>query len=250
MIKMKKIGVIIGVFFLSTFVACDVLEDIASEVVNTGSGTDGVTNALSNDEVIAGLKEALTIGIKNGAGKASMTDGFFKNDLIKLPFPEDAEKLKEQAIKWGLQGKVDEITLTLNRAAEEASKKAAPIFIDAIKNMSISDGFDILKGSDSAATMFLRAKTTASLVQAFKPVVHDAIETVKLTSYWNPVATRYNQFANLTGKEEVNADLDAYVTEKGINGLFLLVQQEEEKIRKDPAARVTDILVRVFGSLK
>ena len=157
--------------------------------------------------------------------------------------------MKEQAIKWGLQGKVDEITLTLNRAAEEASKKAAPIFIDAIKNMSISDGFEILKGSDSAATTFLMDKTTSPLTAAFKPVVHNAIETVKLTSYWNPVATRYNNWAPLFGKDKVEADLDTYVTEKGISGLFFLVKQEEKKIRKDPVAQVTDLLKKVFGSL-
>jgi hypothetical protein len=247
--KINKIGIVLALMSSVLFTQCDVLESVAQEVVNTDGTGEPTKPSLTNDEVIAGLKEALTIGIKNGAGMASMTDGFFKNDIIKLPFPPSAVKVKEKALEWGLDGKVNEIELTLNRAAEEASKKASPIFVDAIKNMSIADGFTILKGSDSAATTFLKQNTTAKLVTAFTPVVHDAIETVKLTSYWNPVATKYNQFARLTNKDEVTTDLDAYVTEKGIDGLFYLVKQEEKKIRKDPVAQVTDLLKKVFGSL-
>jgi hypothetical protein len=246
----KKIGLGIGLASTLLFVQCDVLEEVAQTVVSTDStSTEPGIPALTNDEVIAGLKEALTIGIKNGAGMASMTDGFFKNDIIKLPFPPSAIKAKEKALEWGLDGKVSEIELTLNRAAEEASKKAAPIFVDAIKNMSIGDGFAILKGTDSSATMYLQKNTTSKLVTAFTPVVHNAIETVKLTSYWNPIAEKYNKLAKLTGKDEVTTDLDAYVTDKGISGLFFLVRQEEKKIRKDPVAQVTDLLKKVFGSL-
>lgn len=247
---MKKLSIVIGVLSLFLMTRCDILEDVASDVVSTTNDGGTETPSLTNEEVIKGLKEALTVGIKKGASKASQTDGFFKNPAIKLPFPPDAIALKEQAIEWGLQGKVDEIELTLNRAAEEASKKAAPIFVDAIKNMSISDGFSILNGSDSAATKYLEEKTTAQLTTEFKPVVKNAIETVKLTSYWNPVATRYNNWAPLFGKDKVNADLDAYVTQRGIDGLFHLVKEEEKKIRLNPSARVTDILKKVFGSLK
>lgn len=247
--NLKKIGLGIGLASTLFFVQCDVLEEVAQTVVDTDGTSEPGVPALSNEEVIAGLKEALTIGIQNGAGMASKTDGFFKNDIIKLPFPPSAIKAKEKALEWGLDGKVNEIEVTLNRAAEEASKKAAPIFVDAIKNMSIGDGFAILKGADNAATTYLKKNTTSKLVTAFKPVVHNAIETVKLTSYWNPIATKYNNFAKLTGKEEVTTDLDAYVTDKGISGLFYLVEQEEKKIRKDPVAQVTDLLKKVFGSL-
>ncbi|MBK7130631.1 MAG: DUF4197 domain-containing protein [Crocinitomicaceae bacterium] len=229
-----------------------VLEEIANDVITTGTGTGtGTTTApaLTNEEVIQGLKEALTIGIKKGAEMASMTDGFFKNDLIKIPFPPEANNIKDKAIEWGLQGKVDEIILTLNRAAELASQKATPIFVDAITNMSIGDGFEILHGSDSAATMYLIKTTTAPLTEAFLPVVKEAIETVELTKYWNPVATKYNQWAKISGKSEINPDLDKYVTDRGITGLFVLVKQEEKKIRKDPVAQVTDLLKKVFGSL-
>ena len=244
-----KRAVIFGILCITLVFSSCVLEEIASGVVTTGNGTTTGPPALTNDEVIAGLKEALTIGIKKGAEMASITDGFFKNDIIKIPFPEEAVAIKDKAIEWGLQGKVDEIILTMNRAAEVASQKATPIFVDAITNMSIGDGFEILKGSDSAATMYLTRTTTGALTTAFTPVVHDAIETVELTKYWNPVATKYNQWAKLTNKSEVNPDLDKYVTERAISGLFYLVKQEEKKIRKDPVAQVTDLLKKVFGSL-
>lgn len=227
-----------------------VIEEIAGDVLTTGTGTTTTTPpALTNDEVIRGLKEALTIGIKKGAEMASMTDGFFKNDIIKIPFPPEADAVKEKAIEWGMQGKVDEIVLTLNRAAEVASQKATPIFVDAITNMSIGDGFEILHGSDSAATMYLIKTTTSPLTTAFMPVVKEAIETVELTKYWNPVATKYNQSTKITGKPEINPDLDKYVTDRAITDLFYLVKQEEKKIRKDPVAQVTDLLKKVFGSL-
>jgi hypothetical protein len=245
---MKKLGIIFGLSSLLLFTQCDILESVAKDIL-TASDSTSTSASLTNDEVIAGLKEALTIGIRNGATAASAQDGFFLNDAIKLPFPEDAIALRDKAIEWGLQNKVDEITLTLNRAAEEASKSAAPIFVDAITSMSISDGFAILKGSDSSATMYLMEKTTAPLTSAFKPVVHNAIETVKLTSYWEPVATRYNKFAKLAKRPEVNPDLDQYVTTKGISGLFHLIKGEEKKIRLNPAARVTDLLKKVFGSV-
>lgn len=246
---MRNLTILLALSSLLVFTQCDILESVAQEVVNTDGEGGTTAPSLTNDEVIAGLKEALTIGIRNGATQASAIDGFFKNPLIKLPFPEDAIALKEKALEWGLDNKVNEIELTLNRAAEEASKKAAPIFVDAITSMSIADGFEILRGSDSAATTYLMDKTTGPLKAAFQPVVHDAIEKVKLTSYWNPVATKYNNWAPLFGKEKVNADLDAYVTDKGITGLFFLVKNEEKKIRKDPVARVTDLLKKVFGSV-
>jgi hypothetical protein len=247
--KMKKFPIVFGLASVMLFSQCDVLNDIAGEVLSTDGSGAVTAPKLTNEEVIAGLKEALTIGIQNGANLASMTDGFFKNDMIKLPFPEDAIKIKEKAIELGLQGQVDKIELTLNRAAEEASKKAAPIFVDAIKNMSIADGFAILKGGDNAATNFLKQNTTDKLVAAFKPVVQNAIETVKLTDYWNPVASKYNLYAKLAGKPEINPDLNQYVTAKGIDGLFYMVEQEEAKIRKDPVAQVTDLLKKVFGSV-
>ena len=115
--------------------------------------------------------------------------------------------------------------------------------------MSISDGFDILNGGEGAATTYLKNKTRSALVEAFKPKVEAAIEKVELTKYWEPVVSKYNKTTLLTGKEKVNEDLSGYITDKGIEGLFIMVKKEENKIRKDPAARVTDILKKVFGSL-
>jgi enolase len=166
-----------------------------------------------------------------------------------LPFPPDAIKVKEKAMDLGLTGKVSEFETTLNRAAEEATKEALPIFIEAIANMSVQDGFSILKGGDGAATKFLKDQTTSKLVSTFSPKVKNATSKVELTKYWNPIITKYNSAMTLTGGQKLNPDLDAYITQKAIEGLFYMVEKEENKIRKDPVARVTDLLVKVFGSL-
>jgi hypothetical protein len=153
-------------------------------------------------------------------------------------------------LEWGLNGQVEKFETTLNRAAEEATKEALPIFKNAILGMSISDGFSILNGGDGAATRFLQNNTRAQLVAAFKPKVDAAISTVKLTEYWNPIINKYNGAMSLTGGQKLNPDLSEYVTDRAIVGLFHMVELEENKIRKDPIARVSDILQKVFGSIK
>jgi len=246
MYKMKKIA---QIFLLSSIFlitpSCDVVSNIVSD-----SGSSSGTSGLTNSEVISRLKQALDVGVGNAVSFTSVTDGFFKNQEIKLPFPESANAVKEKALEWGLDGQVDKIVLTLNRAAEDAAQSAGPIFMNAIKNMSIQDGFSILKGGEGAATDFLRRSTTEELIQAFSPKVAVSIEKVKLTEYWNPVAVRYNQAMMFTGGKKVDTDLNRYVTEMAIEGLFNMVEKEENKIRKDPAARVTDLLQKVFGSVK
>lgn len=244
-IQSKSLAIICLAFSLSS---CDKLNQVASNLVLPQSSS-GSQNTLSNQEVISGLKSALEVGISNATQLSSKTDGFLKNPLIVIPFPQDAIKVKEKAIEWGLTSQVNQIETTLNRAAEEASKQALPIFMDAIRNMSIQDGFAILRGGEGAASNFLKRATSSQLQAAFKPSVQRAIEQVELTKYWNPVVTRYNQSTLLTGAERVNPDLENYVTERAIEGLFTMVALEENKIRKDPAARVNDILKRVFGSL-
>lgn len=228
------------------FSGCDVLEDAAT-VILTESET--APSGLTNEEVISGLKEALTVGITNSVNLTSVTDGFLKNSEIRLPFPEDALKVKEKALEWGLDGQVEKFETTLNRAAEEATKEALPIFKNAILSMSIQDGFSILNGGNGAATRFLREKTTAQLITAFSPKVEAAISKVQLTDYWNPIITKYNTAMTFTGGEKMNPDLNQYVTEKAIDGLFIMVEKEENKIRENPTARVTDLLKKVFGSL-
>lgn len=230
-----------------TFSSCDILNSAAGTLLET-TGDESGRKSLTNQEVIAGLKEALTVGIKNAVDVTAIADGFLANSEIKLPFPASANAMKEKAIEWGLEGQVDKVVTTLNRAAEDAAKEAVPIFVNAIKNMTVQDGFAILNGGQGAATEFLRKNTTNELLVVFAPKVQNSIEKVKLTQYWEPVATRYNQAMFFTGGEKVDTDLNQYVTERAIDGLFTMVEKEEVKIRQDPAARVTDLLKRVFGS--
>ena len=236
-----------SLFIISLF-SCSIIEDVSTTILNPTNNSPSKID-LTNEEVISGLKEALNVGIKNAVNLSSVTDGFLKNDVIRLPFPPDAIKVREKAINFGLSKQVTTFEETLNRAAEEATKKALPIFVDAIKNMSVSDGFLILKGGDGAATKFLKSQTSNQLVIAFAPVVKEATTKVQLTAYWNPIITRYNSAMTLSGGQKLDPDLDAYITQKAIDGLFYLVETEENKIRKDPLARVSDILVKVFGSL-
>ena len=154
---MRKIA--LGIFILIGLISCDVINE-SLKVVNSTQPAGSSKPSLTNEEVISGLKEALQVGIKNSVNLTSITDGFLKNDSIRLPFPPDAIKVKEKAMDLGLSGKVTEFETTLNRAAEEATKEALPIFADAIKNMSVQDGFTILKGGDGAATKFLKEQTT------------------------------------------------------------------------------------------
>lgn len=226
--------------------SCDVLESATGSVINNSSSS---TIPLSNEEVVKGLKEALTVGITNSVNLTSITDGFLKNNEIRLPFPQDAIKVKEKALEWGLDGQVEKFETTLNRAAEEAAKEALPIFKNAITGMSLQDGFAVLKGGNGAATKFLKDNTTSELMQAFAPKVQEAIQKVKLTDYWNPIVTKYNAAAPLLGLNKANPDLNEYVTQLAIDGLFKMVEKEENKIRETTGARVTDLLQRVFGSL-
>jgi hypothetical protein len=245
---MKKISkyFLIG-SILTSVVACDTLETVAGGI--TG-GSKPTSAALTNGEVISGLKEALSIGITNSVNLTSITDGFLKNSEIKLPFPPDALKVREKALSLGLDTQVEKFETTLNRAAEEATKEALPIFKEAILGMSVSDGFAILNGGQGAATKFLRDNTTSKLTEAFAPKVANAIAQVKLTEYWSPLITKYNQAMTLTGGTKLNPDLNAFVTERAILGLFTMVTKEENKIRVDPLARVSDLLTKVFGSVK
>ncbi len=200
--------------------------------------------ALTNEEVVAGLKEALSIGAENSAGLASKVDGFYKNPAIFIPWPQEARNMKEKLVAIGMSKQIEEFETSLNRAAEEAAKNAAPIFISAVKNMTVKDGFNILKGADTSATNYLRLNTTASLRNIFSPIVRDAIDKVNVTSYWSPLITTYNKIPFV---QKQNPDLEAYVTNKAIDGLMVLIAKEEINIRNNAAARVTDLLKKVFG---
>ena len=201
------------------------------------------TSSLSTTDVVAGLKEALNNGVNTGTAKLSSVDGFFANAAVKILMPPDAQKVEKTLRSVGLGKQVDDAILSMNRAAEDATKSAAPIFLNAIKQMSIEDAWGILRGGDTAATAYLRKSTTAPLTKAFKPVIESSLEKVDATKYWNTVFTNYNKFS----LNKINPDLSAYVTDKALSGIFYEIAQQEIQIRKDPVARTTDILKQVFG---
>ena len=218
------------------------LQELIQKGQQTLNNTRGAN--LSNDEIISGLKEALTVGGTNAGNLASKADGFFKNPSIKIPFPKEAKDMENTLRSIGLGKEVDRFILSLNRAAEDAAKKSIPIFTGAIKNMNIQDGLSILRGGDKAATEFLKTKTQDELTAAFKPVISKSIEKVNVTRYWKSLADAYNKIPLV---KKVNPDLTAYTTGKALDGLFFLLGEEELKIRKDPAAQITDLLKKVFG---
>lgn len=216
--------------------------------VTINSVIQTVNNALgaglSNEEITKGLKEALNVGTKNASGKAAKTDGYYKNKLIRIPFPSDARDMRTTLMKMGMKKQVDAFEKQMNRAAEDAAKKAAPIFMKAVTSMTIQDGLTILRGKDDEATQYLRKTTAAQLSKEFRPIISASLKKVEITKYWNPLFTTYNKVPFV---KKVNPKLDEFVTNKAIEGLFLLIAEEETKIRKDPAARITEILKKVFG---
>lgn len=224
-----------------------ILKKLGSKDSSKTSGTLGNIVGKSNSgssDIAAALKEALTIGAESAGKNLSSLNGYFGNSAVKILMPDEAKKVEEKLRAVGLGKQVDEAILSMNRAAEDAAKSAAPIFVNAIKSMSIQDAAGILKGGDQAATDYLKAKTTASLTESFRPVIEKSLEKVDATRLWNTVFTAYNKIS----LNKVNPDLPAYVTEKALYGIFYQVAQEELKIRKDPLARTTDLLKSVFGS--
>lgn len=213
----------------------------------TTTGTGGNTN-FTQTEAVNAIKEALTKGITNGVQKVSVTDGFFKNTFIKILMPPEAQKAESTLRSLGMGKLVDNAVLSMNRAAESASKQATPIFVNAIKQMTIADAINIVNNRQTdAATQFLQRTTTEQLVTSFKPPIKTALDQTLATKYWKDLTTYYNKIPLV---QKVNTDLSDYVTRKAISGLFYMVAQEEAKIRKDPAARTSDLLKKVFGNIK
>jgi hypothetical protein len=195
---------------------------------------------------VSALRQALEIGAQNASGRLNSVNGFFGNALIKVLMPPEAQKIESTLRSIGMGATVDKAILSMNRAAEDAAGKAVPIFVNAIRNMNIQDGLNILKGGNGAATNFLRNATTAALTTAFKPVIQNSLNKVNATAYWGDVTRIYNRLP--TTRSQINPDLTAYVTERALNGLFVNIADEENKIRTNPAARVTDLLSKVFGA--
>ena len=194
--------------------------------------------------VVSGLKEALSLGTDKAVKNVSRIDGYFGNEIIKILMPEKIQKVADVLRKVGYQKEVDDLILSMNRAAEKAAPMATSYFVGAIKEMSFDDARKILNGGDTAATEFFKRKTSDKIAASFKPVVSSSMNEVGVTKKYKDMMGKYESLP-FVDKESI--DLDSYVTNKAVDGLFYMVGQEEKKIRTDPAARVTDLLKTVFG---
>ncbi len=227
---------VVFIFLMSVFSCSNFSGDILK-------GISGGGGKLDTDTIIAGLKEALEVSTDNSVSSASKLNGYLKNKAIKILLPEKLQKTADTLRKIGFDKQVDEFVESMNRAAEKAAPEAKSIFIDAIKQMTFTDAKKILKGGDTAATDFFRKKTSGRLYKTFKPKVEESMKNVGVT----------NSYQNMTGKlknlplvDIETPDIGDYVTNKSLDGLFYLVEKEEKKIRKNPTARVTELLKKVF----
>jgi hypothetical protein len=205
------------------------------------------TPGLSTEEVAAGLKEALIKGTTTGTDLVSQLDGYFKNPEIKIPFPPDVQKVETRLRQMGMGNQVDKFVETLNRGAEDAAKEAKPIFITAVKSMTIQDAWSILQGQQDAATQYLQKTTSSQLREKFKPVIQNSLEKVNATKYYSDLVTTYNKIPLV---QKVNPDLNEYATDMAMKGLFIMIAKEEKNIRENPLARTSELLKKVFGSQK
>lgn len=240
---------IIAVLLLSLFITttkAQGLKGLLNKVAkkdSTSPGSFGLGNGLSNGDIISGLKEALRIGTDSSSKKLSKADGFFGDAAIKILMPAEAQKVEKTLRGVGMGSLVDKAILSMNRAAEDAASGVGNIFWNSIKQMSVTDGLQILRGGDFAATDYLKKTTTSELTEKFRPVIEASLVKTDATKYWSELFTNYNRFTF----KKINPDLTAYVTERALSGLFLNISLQEQKIRKDPAAQVTGILKSVFG---
>lgn len=222
----------------------DIFNNTKKKVESTVK-SGGTKGGLTQSEITAGLKEALKVGTENATSKVSALNGFFGNQAIKVLMPPEAKKIETTLRAAGFGAQVDKAILSMNRAAEDASSRAVPIFTNAITSMTIQDGLSILQGGNDAATQYLKGKTTAQLTAAFRPVVEKSLNKVNATRYWAQIVGIYNRLP--TTRQKLNPDLTGYVTERALYGIFVYVADEEAKIRNNPSARVTDLLRKVFG---
>lgn len=230
---MRKL-IILNLLLILT--GCDEL----ARVVDTASSNAPPTKS----EIAAGLREALEVGAQNSVAQLSRNNGFLNNPAVRIPFPPEAEKVAKTARDLGLDQQVDQFVETMNHGAEKAAARAKPIFIEAIRQMTITDVYDIYRGENDAATQYLKRTTMGKLKSEFRPEIKRALEQVEITRYWNPVINAYNQ---LPLTQKLNPDLEEYVLEETLNGLFHVIAKEEAMIRENPQARVTDLLRKVFG---
>jgi len=252
---MKKISIyLIATCFVSfssiTAHSQSKFERILKKVSNkTGSTSTkkGTTTAIgtpTTSEMGFGIKEALEIGISRGTDLLSAKDGFLGNAAVKILFPPEAQKVERTLRSIGMGSLADNVILSLNRAAEDAAKEAKPIFVSAIKQMTITDVTNILLGQQDAATNYFKRVTTSQLMEKFQPVITTSLNKVGAAKYWGDAAGQYNRIPLV---KPVSTDLSSYVAQKAIDGMFIQVAQEELKIRGSLGARSTPLLQKVFG---
>jgi hypothetical protein len=214
----------------------------------TNSGTKPTTTGkFTNDEAGNAIKEALLKGVANGVDIVGKKDGYWKNNLIKIPFPKEAAIVESTLRKIGAGSMADRVTESLNRAAEDAAQAAKPILVNSIKQLTVLDAINIVSGAQkNAATLFLQKTTGPQLITAFKPAIQKSLDKMLATKYWREATTRYNKIPMV---RKVNTDLADYTTRKALDGLFVMVGKEEEKIRANPKAFGSSIIDKVFGGL-
>jgi Protein of unknown function (DUF4197) len=215
------------------------------DVINQAAGAAGVGTGISNAEAGSGIKEALAQGIAKSVLQLNTTDGFFKDAIYKVLLPPDAKKIENTLRSLGFNSLVDKAILQINRGAEDAAGYAKPIFVDAIKSMTLNDAIGLIRNGDTSATHFFREKTTDKLMAAFAPVIKSSLDKTDATKYYSEMVTKYNNLP-ITFKK-VNPDLTGYVTERATGALFNLIAKEEVNIRTNLAARTSDLLKKVFG---
>jgi len=227
-------------FFTSMILSCgnvteilQTMEDIATE--NT---------IPSNLEIGNGLKEALVKGTTLGVNSLSQEGGYLNNTTFKIPFPKDAQKIESTLRNIGLDSQVDQVITSLNKAAENAVTEAKPLFVNAIKEMTFAEVKEILFGADTAATSYLKQKTSMQLLQAFEPKIKTSLDQVNATKYWDDLVAVYNKVPLV---KKMNPNLSEFVTQQAIKGLFIKIAEEEIEIRENPAERTTSLLKKVFG---
>lgn len=228
----------------SVILSCGTLNEVMKGVEEVLNETGTTSSIPSNLEIGNGLKEALVKGTTSGVSSLSAAGGYLNNPQFKIPFPKDAEKIESTLRNIGMGSQVDKVVESLNRAAEDAVTEAKPLFVNAIKQMTFNDVKNILMGDEMAATNYLKSKTTAQLQASFQPKIKASLNKVNATKYWTDLVNTYNKIPLVT---KLNPDLDSFVTEQAIKGLFTKIAQEEKAIRANPVERTTGLLQKVFG---
>lgn len=226
--------------FSTTFVAAGF-----QDILKGAQKMLGTSDSISESEIVDGLKQALEIGTGKAVDLVSKTGGYYNNPEIKIPLPASVQKAEKLLRGVGFGSKVDAFELSMNNAAERAAPEAKSIFWDAIKKMKIDDAKKILNGGDDEATLFFKDKTYGRLQEIFEPIVKESMGEVGVTRTYQDLNAKVEK---IPFADSLNVDLDQYVTDGALNGLFQMLAAEEKKIRSDPAARVTDLLKKVFGN--